>query len=128
MDYFDAFHRILVVSMRLMCILDHHCSDLGDVLHAHACDFTNFAAMKGHYVATAPTNGSLAVSCQGLLIGVHLWCTIGCGRRPTPSEALLDEGVDIEAEVDPSISYDHGVGNPGVHLVRYDASCTVAEH
>ena len=78
-DHFDAFHRILVVSVRLVCILDHDGCHLGDVLHAHSSDLTDFAAVEGHYVATAPTNGSLAVSCQGLLVGVHLRCAVGCG-------------------------------------------------
>ena len=43
-------------------------------------------------------------------------------------EALLYEGINVQAQIDPSLTDDHTVRNSGMHLIVYDAFGPVTEH
>ena len=99
----------------------HNSRHFGDL---STSDLTDFATVQGCDVSTAPTNSFLAVA-HDLLASLYLWCSVRC---VAPCEALANEGVDVDAEIDPAVADDHAIWDSCVHLVCHDALRAIAHH
>ena len=88
--------------------------------------------MQSCDVATATSDGPLGLIPLGLdhLAGLCHRCAIWGRIDSTRAhrETLPYERIDIQAEVGPAISPYLPIWNAYVHLVRYDALCSIANH
>ena len=78
--------------------------------------------MEGGNVTTSSADMSLAGH------RVLISCDLRCPVSRIPRETLFDERVDIDAKIDPTITHDHCVRYPSMHLISYDTLSLVTEH